>query len=128
MLPTSHQETFPKFADDLRDVVQRYVPTDLGRYQKAVILGFDWSNDIKGVKRLREKFLQLLRTVYGFETESYVLNANKTPQAIDRDFRNRVIQFTAMHQFNTEEAKHLLIYYDSRHSDTGPHGDELRLG
>lgn len=127
MLPTARQETFPKFADDLREVVQRYVPKDLGRYQKAAILGFDWSNDTMGVKRLREDFLRLLRTVYGFRTESYVLNANNTPQAIDREFRDRMVQFTAKHQSYKEEDKHLLVYYYSGHSDSGPY-DQPRLG
>lgn len=81
-----------------------------------------------GVRGLRDDLLRLLRDVYNFKTESYVLNANDTPQAIARDFRYQIMQFTNVHQPKTDNAKHLLVYYYSGHSDCGPHGDQLRLG
>ena len=81
-----------------------------------------------GVKHLREDLLRLLRTVYGFKTESYILNAYDPPQSIFNDFRDKLIDFTGRHKPKRGEATHLLVYYYSGHSDTGPHSNQFRLG
>lgn len=128
MLPSAHQDRFSEFATDLQKAVRQSVPTDFGRYQRASILAFDWSNDTMEVKRLREDLLRLLRRVYGFNTEAYVLNANDPPQAIFKDFRDHLIEFTRRNEPKNGDSTHLLMYYYSGHSDSGPQGNQLRLG
>ena len=127
MRPASNQERFSNFATDLQHSLQQAVSTDSGRYQQASVLAFDWSNDDIGVSGLRDDFLELLRSVYGFNTESYVLNASDSASNIEFDFRDRVIDFTRKHASRNDNATHLLIYYYSGHSDRGPNGDELQL-
>lgn len=132
-LPSSHLSYFSQFAADLQQTIRQSVPTDydldFGRYHQASILSFDWNNDntMPGVKPLRDELLQLLRTVYSFKTESYALNPNDAPETIFNDFRNRLMTFTNSHKRKSREAKHLLVYYYSGHSDAGPQGDQLRL-
>jgi hypothetical protein len=72
-LPARHQARFITLAKDLQEVVRHCVPTDLGRYQTATVLGFDWSNDTTGVQSLREEVSGLLRRVYVFQTERVCL-------------------------------------------------------
>lgn len=124
MLPAIHQQRLSEFAKDLQQTVQQYVPTDFGRYQSASILAFDWSNDTMGVNILRDELLQLLHRVYGFKVEVYILNANDTHVNIRGDFRDKLIDFTKTPRTDT---KHLKVFYYSGHSDSGPHGDQLRL-
>lgn len=127
MLPSKHQENFSKFAADLEQSVKQSSPTDFGRYRRASILSFDWSNDTRDDKGVRDEFLQLLRTVYGFETESYVLRAHDPPPKIWDDFREFLFDFTKKYISRSNEATHLLIYYYTGHSDPGLYEDSLRL-
>ena len=80
-----------------------------------------------GVKSLRDDLLRLLQNVYGFKTESYILQANDPPQAILRDLRDIIIDFGRKNSPKSTEKTHLLIYYYSGHSDPGPQQNELRL-
>lgn len=123
-MPASHQQRLSDFANDLQQAVNKYVPTDFGRYASASILAFDWSNDLMGVNVLRDELIQLLHRVYGFKAESYVLDASDTHENIRSDFRDKIIDFTKTPK---TDAKHLRIYYYSGHSDSGPNDNQLRL-
>ncbi len=128
MLPAAHQERFSKFAKDLESAVKTAIPAGFGKYERAAIMAFDWSNDTMGVKALRDELLRLLKRVYGFRTETYVMNANDPSDVVNRDFGDQVSDFVRRHRPSSSSAKHLLVYYYSGHSDSGPHGDELGLG
>lgn len=123
-----HKASFHQFANDLQHAVQRYVPTDLGGYQKAAILGFTWSNDTTGVVGLRDELLRLLRKVYDFQTETYTLDANASSINVNFDFYDEVTRFIAKLKPKKPEANHLLMYYYSGYSDSGPQQDQFRLG
>lgn len=73
-----------------------------------------------GVQALRNDLLRLLKTVYNFNTESYVFNANDSWVDIADDFRQKVIEVTKPKE---PDSIHLLVYYYSGHSDPGPRGD-----
>lgn len=90
MLPAAHQERLSDFAIDLQVSVKRHVPTDFGRYQRAAVLTFHWSNDAMGVRISRDESLQLLNRVYGFKIETHVLNANDTLVNIVDDFKDKL--------------------------------------
>jgi hypothetical protein len=125
--PAAHQAHFDKFAKDLEPAVQQWVPTDLEGYKSAAVLSIDWSNDTMGVSNLRNDLLQILNRVYGFKVENYVLNANAPLADIALNFRKKLMDFTNKQGSTKANAKHLLVYYYSGHSDTGPNGDMLRL-
>lgn len=127
MLPATERVHFAKFAEDLQKSVRRSFVDEFVRYQKASVLAFDWSNDTMGVQHFRDDLLQLLREDYGFKTETYVLNARDPPMTIAQDFQTQLIRFR-MENRPTNGAKHLLIYYYSGHSDSGPKQNQLRLG
>lgn len=126
-LPAAHQAKFSQFAGDLQQAVRQYVPTDLGRYQRAAIFAFDWNNDTMGVKGLRDELLGLLKRVYGFQTETHVMNARDPSATVDLDFYDAVLRFVQKNRPKPGE-KNLLVYYYSGHSDSGPQQNELRLG
>jgi hypothetical protein len=128
MQPAQHASRFLHFAKDLEEAVQKVVPTDLGRYQKAAVLAMDWDNDTMNVKVLRDELLGVLRRVYNFKTESFLLDSNLSASTASQRLQDKLYQFTAANRPSKPDAKHLLIYYYSGHSDTGPHGDQLLLG
>jgi hypothetical protein len=128
MQPVQHASRFLHFAKDLEEAVQKVVPTDLGRYQKAAVLAMDWDNDTMNVKVLRDELLGVLRRVYNFKTESFLLKSSLSAGMTSQQLRDKLNQFTAANRPSKPDAKHLLIYYYSGHSDTGPNGDQLLLG
>lgn len=80
-----------------------------------------------GVKELREELLGLLNRVYGFKTETYVLNADDQEFNISMDFRDKLVDFTRRNRPRTDNAKHLLVYLYIGHSWTGENQNELRF-
>ncbi len=73
ILVAAHQERFSKFAKDLESDVKRSISTGFERYDRAAIINFDWSNDIMIVKDIRDELLRLLKRVYGFRIENYLM-------------------------------------------------------
>lgn len=118
---------FFKFAEDLQKSDRRSLIYKSRRYQKVSVLAFDWSNDEMGVQHFRDDLLRLFREDYGFETETYVLNARDPSSTIAEEFESKLRSFRMNRPANIE-AKHLLIYYYSGHSDSGPKQDQLKLG
>jgi hypothetical protein len=81
-----------------------------------------------GVKGLRNELLGLLKRTYGFQTETHVMNANDPSATVDLDFYDVLTRFVHKNRPKTRDEKHLLVYYYSGHSDSGPQQNELRLG
>ena len=98
-----------------------------GDNQKANVLAFDWSNDKMGVQHFRDDLLRLFRVNYGFETETYVLNAKNPSATLAEEFESKLRRFRNKNRPANIESKHLLIYYYSGHSNSGPEQNQLTL-
>lgn len=120
-------EHFEIFANDLKEALVKSIPTNLSRYKHAAVLAIHWSNDDIGVMPQTDEFLQTLRQSYNYVTEKYVIDAARPYQDVGQDFIARILAFTNEHQSRTRDNSHLLIYYYSGHSDSGPRENQLRL-
>lgn len=118
---------FREFANDLNEALAKSVPTNLARYKHAAALSLTWSNDDIGVMPQTDQFLSILKTVYNYATEKFILNAAKPLHELQRDLTDRIMAFTKEHEAKTPNDDHLLIYYYSGHGETGPGQNQLRL-
>lgn len=112
-------ESFKIFTDDLNEALAKSVPTNPSRYEHAAVLAITWSNDDIGVEQKTDQLLWILRNVYNYETEHYVLDATCSKSKLRRDLSARIKSFTSTHESKTDEKDHLLVYYYSGHAYLG---------
>lgn len=59
------------FAADIQKAVQN--GSTCKDFQRVAVIAFRWENDSMGVRKLQNQLLDIFKTVYGFETESYTI-------------------------------------------------------
>lgn len=60
-----------QFSSDLETAINH--ATQLKSYRKTAVIAFHWENDDIGVEPLERELLDVFKSVYGFETESFTI-------------------------------------------------------